>query len=72
MGNRRPVYLCALYPVSSESLQLNLEFEEADDVVFSVIGPRSVFLTGYYLRSAGQELYPFVGLDFGVCMLFMV
>ncbi len=72
MGNRSPVYLCALYPVSSESLQLNLEFEEADDVVFSVIGPRSVFLTGYYLRGAGQELYPFVGLDLGVCMLFMV
>ncbi|XP_062157088.1 peptidyl-prolyl cis-trans isomerase FKBP43-like isoform X3 [Alnus glutinosa] len=58
VGNRSPVYLCALYPVSSESLQLNLEFEEADDVVFSVIGPRSVFLTGYYLRGAGQELEP--------------
>jgi hypothetical protein len=72
VGKRSPVYLCALYPVNSESLQLNLEFEEADDVVFSVIGPRSVFLTGYYLRSVGHELYPFAGLDFGVCMLFMV
>ncbi|KAK3036142.1 hypothetical protein RJ639_031723, partial [Escallonia herrerae] len=33
----------------TESCQLDLEFEEADEVMFSVIGPRSVFLTGYYV-----------------------
>jgi FK506-binding nuclear protein len=47
--------------VTSESLQLGLEFEEADDVVFSVLGPRSIYLSGYYMRSIQQELYPFVG-----------
>ncbi|KAI4332322.1 hypothetical protein L6164_017244 [Bauhinia variegata] len=49
VGNRSPVYLCSLYPGSSESLQLNLEFEEVDEVIFSVIGPRSIHLCGYYL-----------------------
>lgn len=58
VGNKSPVYLCALYPVSAESVQLNLEFEEADDVIFSVLGPRSVFLTGYFLRGGEHDLYP--------------
>ncbi|XP_048334783.2 peptidyl-prolyl cis-trans isomerase FKBP53-like isoform X1 [Ziziphus jujuba] len=49
VGNRSPVYLCSLYPEKTESLQLNLEFEEADEVIFSVIGPRSIHLSGYYL-----------------------
>ena len=43
--------------MNSESLQLNLEFEEADDVVFSVLGPRSIFLSGYYVSTS--QLYPF-------------
>ncbi|KAJ7949697.1 Peptidylprolyl isomerase [Quillaja saponaria] len=51
VGNKSPVYLCSLYPGNSESLQLNLEFEEADEVILSVIGPRSVHLSGYYLGS---------------------
>ncbi|KAL3615598.1 hypothetical protein CASFOL_041259 [Castilleja foliolosa] len=49
VGNRIPVLLCALIPQKTESCHLELEFEEADDVVFSVIGPRSVYLTGYYV-----------------------
>lgn len=67
VGNKSPVFLCSLYPEKSESLQLNLEFEEVDDVVFSVIGPRSIHLSGYYLsggryRSLNEESYPFVGI----------
>ncbi|KAK7831614.1 peptidyl-prolyl cis-trans isomerase fkbp43 [Quercus suber] len=58
IGNKNPVFLCTLYPVNSESLQVNLEFEEADDVVFSVLGPRSIFLSGYYVSTSQQ--YPFV------------
>ncbi|PIN23796.1 FKBP-type peptidyl-prolyl cis-trans isomerase [Handroanthus impetiginosus] len=50
VGNRSPVLLCVLLPDKTESCHLDLEFEEADDVVFSVIGPRSVYLTGYYVR----------------------
>ena len=58
VGKKSPVFLCTLYPVNSESLQLNLEFEEADDVVFSVLGPRSIFLSGYYVSTS--QRYPFV------------
>ncbi|XP_050899111.1 peptidyl-prolyl cis-trans isomerase FKBP43 isoform X3 [Lathyrus oleraceus] len=49
VGNKSPVFLCALYPGKTESLQLNLEFEEDGNVVLSVIGPRSIHLCGYYL-----------------------
>ncbi|XP_073150780.1 peptidyl-prolyl cis-trans isomerase FKBP43-like isoform X3 [Henckelia pumila] len=55
VGNRSPVLLCALLPNSTESCHLDLEFEEADDVVFSVIGPRSVYLTGYYVQRNPQS-----------------
>lgn len=49
VGNKSPVLLCSLLPDKIESCTLDLEFEEADEVLFSVIGPRSVHLTGYYL-----------------------
>ncbi|GAU37936.1 hypothetical protein TSUD_269510 [Trifolium subterraneum] len=49
VGNKSPVYICTLYPGKTESLQLNLEFEEAGNVILSVIGPRSIHLCGYYL-----------------------
>ncbi|KAK7263787.1 hypothetical protein RJT34_31384 [Clitoria ternatea] len=51
VGNRSPVYLCSLYPGTTESLQLNLELEEVDQVLFSVIGPRSIHLCGYFLAT---------------------
>ncbi|KAF4386586.1 hypothetical protein F8388_006541 [Cannabis sativa] len=54
VGNKSPVFLCSLYPEKTESLQLNLEFEEVDEVIFSVIGPRSIHLSGYYLGSSGR------------------
>ncbi|KAI3796653.1 hypothetical protein L1987_39332 [Smallanthus sonchifolius] len=49
VGDKRPVLLCALLPNKTESLQLDLEFAEAEDVIFSVIGPRGIYLTGYYV-----------------------
>ncbi|GAB2209875.1 hypothetical protein Droror1_Dr00027100 [Drosera rotundifolia] len=49
VGNKSPVLMCVLLPEKSESCHLDLEFEEVDDVVFSVIGPRSAYLTGYYV-----------------------
>lgn len=55
VGNRSPVLFCVLLPDQTESCHLDLEFEEADDVVFSVLGPRSVFLTGYYVRQNQQS-----------------
>lgn len=66
VGDKSPVLLCALLPDKTESCQLDLEFEEADEVVFSVIGPRSVHLTGYYVGNSNSrnlkiddESYPF-------------
>ncbi|GER49283.1 peptidyl-prolyl cis-trans isomerase [Striga asiatica] len=50
VGRRSPVLLCVLMPEKTESCHLELEFEEDDDVVFSVIGPRSVYLSGYYVQ----------------------
>ncbi|KAF8018698.1 hypothetical protein BT93_H3560 [Corymbia citriodora subsp. variegata] len=51
VGNKSPVFLCSLFPDRAESSQLNLEFEEVEEVIFSVIGPRSVHLSGFYLGS---------------------
>lgn len=55
VGNRSPVLLCVLLPGRVESSHIELEFQEADDVVFSVVGPRSVHLTGYYVRENRQS-----------------
>ncbi|XP_059651547.1 peptidyl-prolyl cis-trans isomerase FKBP43-like [Cornus florida] len=52
VGDKSPVFLCALLPNKTESCHLDLEFEEADEVLFSVIGPRSVHLTGYYVGNS--------------------
>lgn len=64
-GNKSPILLCSLLPERIESCPLNLEFEEEYEVIFSVIGPRSVHLTGFYLASGrgfghhGDDSYPF-------------
>ncbi|GAV91387.1 FKBP_C domain-containing protein [Cephalotus follicularis] len=54
VGDRSSVFLCSLLPDKVDSCPLNLEFDELEEVLFSVIGPRSVHLTGYYPRS-GQH-----------------
>ncbi|CAL1379545.1 unnamed protein product [Linum trigynum] len=48
VGNKRPIWLCSLFPLTSEVCQIHVEYQETEDVVFSVIGPRSVHLSGYY------------------------
>lgn len=77
IGNKSPVFICALLPEKTESCHLDLEFEEADDVVFSVIGPRSVYLTGYYVgnyRHAAlhSDTYPPPVLFYDVFVHFIV
>lgn len=70
MGKKTPVLLCCLLPDKSESCQLDLEFEETEGVTFSVIGPRKVYLTGYFLGNArwnfvgDDESYPYLNIDF--------
>ncbi|VFQ75745.1 unnamed protein product [Cuscuta campestris] len=52
VGNKTPLFLCALLPEKTESCHLDLEFEEDGEVVFSVLGPRSAHLTGYYVSKS--------------------
>ncbi|XP_073118699.1 uncharacterized protein [Henckelia pumila] len=64
VGNRSPVFLCTLLPNIIESCHLYLKFEEAYDVVFCVIDPRSFYLTGYFVQRNPQsnthsDMYPF-------------
>ncbi|KAF8412370.1 hypothetical protein HHK36_000334 [Tetracentron sinense] len=67
LGDKSPIFLCALLPNKNESCPLDLEFEEDEEVVFSVTGPYSVHLVGYYLGSGpdlcrhDEDTYP---LDF--------
>ncbi|OVA07683.1 hypothetical protein BVC80_1827g40 [Macleaya cordata] len=48
VGGKPPIILCSLRPETNESCPLDLEFKEDDDVLFSVHGPQSVHLTGFY------------------------
>ncbi|MQL83957.1 hypothetical protein Taro_016458 [Colocasia esculenta] len=54
VGNKKPVLLCSLLPDRAESCSLDLRFEKDDEVVFSVVGPRSIHLTGYFLEESGH------------------
>ena len=46
--NKDPVSICALISGQSETCHLDFEFEEKH-VTFSVLGPRSAHLAGYYV-----------------------
>ncbi|KAL6542413.1 hypothetical protein OROMI_024015 [Orobanche minor] len=48
VGDKKPVYLCSLFPCRLQTCALNLEFEEDKEVCFSIIGSRSVHLTGFF------------------------
>ncbi|GFP90651.1 peptidyl-prolyl cis-trans isomerase fkbp43 [Phtheirospermum japonicum] len=68
VGKRSLVLLCALLPNKTESCHLDLEFEEPDDVVFSVIGPRSVYLICYYIQKIRQSNTPSDTESYGMDM----
>lgn len=48
MGDKNPINLCSLVPQTFENCALNLEFEEDDEVTFSIVGPHSVHLSGFF------------------------
>ncbi|KZV46739.1 hypothetical protein F511_09966 [Dorcoceras hygrometricum] len=48
VGDKNPIYLCSLLPEKMETCALNLEFKEDDEVTFSVNGPHSVHLSGFF------------------------
>ncbi|CAA6673619.1 unnamed protein product [Spirodela intermedia] len=49
VGDKSPVLLCSLLPDKAECCGMDLQFEECYEVIFSVVGPRSVHLAGYYV-----------------------
>lgn len=51
MEDKTSVLICCLLPDKTESCSLDLQFQEEDKVTFSVLGPRSVHLAGYYLHA---------------------
>ncbi|KAL3834582.1 hypothetical protein ACJIZ3_009318 [Penstemon smallii] len=55
VGDNKPIYLCSLLPEKLEACSLNLEFEEEDEVTFSVIGPHSVHLSGFFYGDNEDE-----------------
>jgi FK506-binding nuclear protein len=65
VGNKIPIKLCSLNPKLAEMCHLEVEFEEVEDVVFSVIGQSSIHLSGHYVGASGRrgaaadESYPF-------------
>lgn len=57
IGDKSPIFLCSLLPKKNESCPLNLEFEDDGAVVtFSVIGNRSVHLSGYFVADHGDAV----------------
>ncbi|XAR71792.1 Peptidylprolyl isomerase [Bertholletia excelsa] len=61
VGDKRPIYLCSLLPEKLETCPLNHEFEEDEEVIFSVIGPHSVHLSGFF----HGESQGYAGDDYG-------
>lgn len=58
VGDRPGILLCSLLPGRKETCSLNLIFDEDEEVVFSVLGPSSVHLTGYYVpQNEGKGSY---------------
>ncbi|KAE8678314.1 FK506-binding protein 4 [Hibiscus syriacus] len=50
VGHNSPIILCSLLPNRNETCSLDLKFDEDDELVaFSVIGSRSIHLSGYFV-----------------------
>ncbi|XP_043716287.1 46 kDa FK506-binding nuclear protein-like [Telopea speciosissima] len=56
VGKSRPVLLCSLLPDKIETSPLDLEFQEDEEVIFSVLGPQAIYLTGYHLNLSRNHL----------------
>ncbi|XP_009372915.1 peptidyl-prolyl cis-trans isomerase FKBP53 [Pyrus x bretschneideri] len=56
IGSYISVFVCSLLPNKNESVPLDLEFEPVDGLVtFSVIGTRSIHLSGYQVDESEDE-----------------
>ncbi|XVF12371.1 hypothetical protein REPUB_Repub08aG0111600 [Reevesia pubescens] len=56
VGHKSPIILYSLLPNQNETCSLDLKFDEDDLVAFSVIGPRSIHLSGYLFADDGDHL----------------
>ncbi|XWS61037.1 hypothetical protein CRYUN_Cryun07bG0091400 [Craigia yunnanensis] len=56
VGHKSPIILCSLLPNHNETCSLDLKFDEDDLVAFSVIGPLSIHLSGYFVTEDGDHL----------------
>ncbi|XP_022738259.1 peptidyl-prolyl cis-trans isomerase FKBP53 [Durio zibethinus] len=55
--HKSPIILCSLLPNQNETCSLDLKFDEDDNLIaFSVIGPRSIHLSGYFVAEDGDHL----------------
>ncbi|XP_062194520.1 peptidyl-prolyl cis-trans isomerase FKBP53-like [Phragmites australis] len=55
VGDMRPVRLCAMNSTSALMCHLDLEYEEKENVVISVLGNSSIHLSGYYICSQNAD-----------------
>ncbi|CAI0547204.1 unnamed protein product [Linum tenue] len=53
VGHKSPIFLCSLLPEKTESCPLKLEFKD-ELVAFSVVGKRSIHLSGYFVADEGD------------------
>ncbi|OVA13473.1 hypothetical protein BVC80_499g11 [Macleaya cordata] len=55
IGSRLPMILCSLSSFEKITCHLDIQFEEFENVVFSVQGPGTVHLVGYFIRFEETE-----------------
>lgn len=55
VGDKEPIFLCSLSRGKVECCPLNLEFEGNESVAFSVIGPQSIYLSGYFRADSKDD-----------------
>ncbi|CAN0883913.1 Peptidyl-prolyl cis-trans isomerase FKBP43 [Linum grandiflorum] len=60
VGMSAPINICILIPEKCESCNLDFEFQESDQVTFSVVGPMSVHLSGYFLPIRAGTTHQYV------------
>lgn len=65
VGDKKPIYLCSLLPERLETCALNLEFEEEEEVTFSIIGSHSVHLSGFFYGDDEDEDEDYMEDDYG-------
>ncbi|KAK9066792.1 hypothetical protein SSX86_014115 [Deinandra increscens subsp. villosa] len=57
VGDKPAIAICSLSVKELTCCQLELEFEESHDVVFSVMGPRGVYLAGYLVAPPAPAVH---------------